>query len=90
MVANTFLIENRRNIGPETAKWLREFNIHTFDQLEAAGALNANSKLKAYFTHKVLLTAPRGIQTALLDWPWRNLPPETKRSLLKRLEQNAN
>ena len=90
MFAKTIQIENLRNIGPKTAKWLGEINIHTIDELEAAGALNVYRRLKAHLPHKVSLNALWGIQAALLDLPWRELPPEIKQTLLKQLEQNDN
>jgi DNA transformation protein len=90
VAAKTIQIENLCNIGPKTAKWLRDIDMQTIDQLEAAGALNAYRRIKAQLPHKVSLNALWGLQAAILDLPWRELPPEIKRTLLKQFEQSDN
>ena len=86
----TIQIEELRNIGPKTAKWLRNINISTLDELEEAGALNTFRRLKARFPRKVTLNALWGLQAALLDLPWQEIPAEIKQTLLRQLEQNEH
>lgn len=70
-----------RNLGPKTSEWLHEVGIHTLDDLEVVGAVEAYKRLKTAFPHKVSLNALYGLQGAILHIHWNALPPDMKAEL---------
>jgi len=75
-----------KNIGPKTMAWLSEIDIHSLEDLEAVGAVEAYKRLKALYPHKVSLNALWGLQGALLNLHWNMLPPEMKAELRAQVE----
>ena len=56
-------------------------------QLEEAGAVGAYRSLKDAFPKWTSLNALWGIQAALMEIDWRQLPEEIKQQLLNELER---
>jgi len=75
-----------KNIGPKTSAWLHEIGIHTFEEIEALGAVEVYKRLKAAFPHKVSLNALYGLQAAILNIHWNALPPDVKEDLKAQVQ----
>mgnify|MGYP001292912193 CR=1 FL=1 len=78
-------IKKLPNIGPKSAQWLEAVGIKTLEDLEELGAVEAYRRVKARFPGRVSLNMLWGLQGALLDLPWNELPPEMKEKLRKEL-----
>lgn len=76
-----------RNIGPKTGDWLRAVGINTRGDLEDLGAVEAYRRLKTAFPKQVSLNALYGLQAAILDMHWNDLPPDMKADLRAQLEK---
>ena len=70
-----------RNLGPASAGWLAAAGIHTRDDLEALGAVEAYRRVKADVPDRVTLHMLYALQGALLDIPWNALPREMRARL---------
>lgn len=70
-----------KNVGPKTIGWLHEIGIYTVEDLRVIGAVEAYKRLKAAFPHKVTLNALYGLEGALSDRRWDEIPPEVKAQL---------
>lgn len=75
------LLSELRNIGPQSAEWLREVGILTLDDLEELGAVEAYQRVKHRFPRGVSLNMLYGLQAALLNIHWTELPPDMKADL---------
>jgi DNA transformation protein len=78
-----------RNIGPKTISWLHEIGVHTQADLEDLGAVEVYKRLKAAFPHKVSLNALYGLQGAILNIHWNDLPPDMKAELKAQVQENS-
>ncbi len=78
-------IHKLENIGPKSAQWLEAVGIKTLDDLEELGAVEAYKRVKAAFPGRVSLNMLWGLQGALLDLPWNELPPEMKEKLRREV-----
>jgi hypothetical protein len=50
------------------------------------GVVETYKRVKAAYPEKVTLNMPWGLQAALLDLPWNELPPDIKEALRRELE----
>jgi DNA transformation protein len=57
------------------------------DHVAALGVVEAYKRVKAAYPEKVSLNLLYGLQAALLDLPWNELPPDIKEEL-KRQAKN--
>lgn len=78
-------IHKLENIGPKSAQWLEAVGIKTLEDLEDLGAAEAYKRVKAAFPGRVSLNLLWGLQGALLDLPWNELPPEMKEKLKREV-----
>jgi DNA transformation protein len=78
-------IKRLPNIGPKSVQWLESVGICTEEDLEELGAVEAYRRVKARYPGRVSLNLLWGLQGALLDLPWNELPPEMKEKLKKEL-----
>jgi len=78
-------VENLRNLGPTSADWLREINVHTRADLERIGPVLAYRLVKQRqpSTSLNLLWAMAG---ALRDRVWQELSDEEKATLRREVE----
>lgn len=76
-----------RGLGPKTSEHLEAIGINTVEQLEELGAVAAYRTLKDAFPDWTSLNALWGMQAALMEIDWRQLPQELKEQLLKELER---
>lgn len=74
-----------RNIGPKSAAWLRQVGLRTYDDIAAAGAVDAFLRVKrAGFRPSLnLLYALEG---ALADCHWQEIPDARRQVLIADLE----
>lgn len=74
-----------RNVGPKSAAWLRQVGLHTREDLEAAGPVEAYMRVRrAGFRPSLnLLYALEG---ALLDCHWQEVPDERRKELVEAAE----
>lgn len=74
-------LEHVLNIGPVIADWLREIGIHTLDELEATGSIQAWSLIKERHPGAVSLVGLYALEGAILGVRWNQLPPDIKAQL---------
>lgn len=75
-----------KNIGPKSSEWLASVGVHTLDDVAAIGVIEAYKRVKAAYPDKVSLNLLYGLQAALLDLPWNELPPDIKAELKRQVE----
>lgn len=70
-----------KNIGPASARQLREVDIPDAAALRKLGALAAYRRLKHAFPRQVTLVMLYALEGALRDCHWNRLPPGVKERL---------
>ena len=75
-----------RNMGPKSSEWLASVGVHTFDDVVKLGVVETYKRVKAAYPEKVSLNLLYGLQAALLDLPWTELPPDIKEELKRQVE----
>ncbi len=75
-----------KNLGMASVNILRAIGVHTFDDLQEMGAIEAYRRIKARDIHvsKVMLYA---LQGALMDVHWNDLDGNMKESLVSQAEE---
>jgi len=74
-----------RNIGPRSAEWLESVGIQTVEDLEEVGVVEAYLRTKDAFPDQVSLNLLYGLQAAMLDMDWRQIPESMKRDLREQV-----
>jgi hypothetical protein len=74
-----------KNMGPKSREWLASVGIHTLDDVARLGVVETYRRVKAAYPDKVSLNMLYGLQAALLDLPWNELPPDIKAELKKQV-----
>lgn len=72
-----------KNIGPKSREWLASIGVHSLDDVAKLGVVETYKRVKAVYPEKVTLNMLWGLQAALLDIPWKELPPDIKDQLRK-------
>jgi DNA transformation protein len=75
-----------KNMGPKSSEWLASVGIYTLDDVAALGVVETYKRVKAVYPDKVTLNMLYGLQAALLDLPWNELPTDIKAELKKQVE----
>jgi DNA transformation protein and related proteins len=75
-----------KNMGPKSTEWLSSVGIHSLDDVAAIGVVESYLRVKAAYPDKVSLNLLYGLQAALLDLPWNELPPDIKAELKRQVE----
>jgi len=70
-----------KNIGPKSREWLASIGVHTLDDVARLGVVETYKRVKAAYPEKVTLNMLWGLQAALLDISWNELPPDIKDQL---------
>jgi hypothetical protein len=78
-----------KNIGPKSTQWLASVGIHTLDDVANIGVVESYLRVKAAYPGKVSLNLLYGLQAALLDLPWNELPPDIKAELKSQVDNFA-
>lgn len=76
-----------KDIGPKSSEWLASVGIHSLDDVAQLGVVEAYKRVKAAYPEKVTLNMLWGLQAALLDLPWNELPQDIKEELMKQVEE---
>ena len=76
-----------KRMGPKSSQWLASVGIHTLDEVAQLGVVETYKLVKAAYPDKVSLNLLWGLQAALLDLPWNELPPDIKEELRKQVEE---
>lgn len=76
-----------KNLGPKTRGWLREVGVESRDDLVALGVVEVYRRLKERFPDRVSLNALWGLQGAVLNLHWNQLPPEMKAELRAEVQK---
>jgi hypothetical protein len=77
-----------KNIGPKSREWLASVGVYTLDDVAELGVVETYKRVKAAYPEKVLLNLLWGLQAALLDLPWNELPPDIKSELRKQVGES--
>ena len=75
-----------KNMGPKSREWLASVGIHSLDDVANIGVVESYLRVKAAYPDKVSLNLLYGLQAALLDLPWNELPPDIKAELKRQVE----
>ena len=75
-----------RNLGPKSRAWLAAVGVHSLDDVARLGVVETYRLVKAAYPEKVTLNMLWGLQAALLDIHWNELPPDIKDQLRKEVE----
>ena len=75
-----------KNIGPKSSGWLASIGLYTLDDVAELGAVATYRRVKVTYPEKVSLNLLYGLQTALLDLPWNELPLDIKTELKSQVE----
>lgn len=78
-----------KNIGPKSSEWLASVGIHTLDDVAKIGVVETYKRVKAAYPEKVTLNMLWGLQAALLDIPWNELPSDIKEELKRQAGESA-
>jgi len=74
-----------KNMGPKSKEWLASVGIHTLDDVAELGVVESYRRVKAAYPEKVSLNLLYGLQAALLDLPWNELPLDIKNELKRQV-----
>jgi len=74
-----------KNLGPKSREWLASVGVYTLDDVVKLGVVETYKRVKAAYPEKVSLNLLWGLQAALLDLPWNELPPDIKAELRKEV-----
>ena len=77
-----------RNIGPKSRAWLASVGVYTLADVAKLCVVETYKRVKAAYPEKVSLNLLWGLQAALLDLPWNELPPDIKSELRKQVGES--
>lgn len=80
-------ISSLRNLGGKTERWLNDLGIFTRSDLERVGSVEAYRILRER-GYPVSMNLVWGIEGALADIDWRNLPEGLKAGLRRQIERS--
>ncbi len=75
-----------KNMGPKSSEWLASVGVYTLDDVARLGVVETYWRVKTASPDKVSLNLLYGLQAALLDLPWNELPPDIKAELKKQAD----
>lgn len=76
-----------KNLGPKSSEWLASVGVHNLDDVARLGVVETYKRVKAAYPEKVTLNMLWGLQAALLDIPWNELPDDIKEDLRRQVEE---
>jgi len=77
-----------KNLGPKSSEWLASIGVHSLDDVARLGVVETYKRVKAAYPEKVTLNMLWGLQAALLDIPWNELPSDIKDQLRKEVQES--
>ncbi len=78
-----------KNMGPKSREWLALVGVHSLDDVAKLGVVETYRRVKTAYPEKVSLNLLYGLQAALLDLSWSELPPDIKEELKKQVEDSS-
>ena len=76
-----------KNMGPKSSEWLASIGVHSLEDAAKLGVVETYKRVKAAYPEKVSLNLLYGLQAALLDISWNELPPDIKEQLKHQVEE---
>ena len=76
-----------KNMGPKSSEWLASIGVHSLEDVAKLGVVETYKRVKAAYPEKVSLNLLYGLQAALLDISWNELPPDIKEELRRQAEE---
>ena len=76
-----------KNMGPKSSEWLAIIGVHSLEDVAKLGVVETYKRVKAAYPEKVSLNLLYGLQAALLDISWKELPPDIKDELKRQVEE---
>ena len=70
-----------KKLGPKSQEWLASIGVHSLEDVARLGVVETYRRVKAAYPEKVTLNMLWGLQAALLDIPWNELPDDIKDQL---------
>ncbi|MFE5322354.1 TfoX/Sxy family protein [Paenibacillus sp. NPDC056579] len=80
---------NLKNIGPKSEFMLKEIGIHSYDDLNAMGSVQAYIAMQEHYPGRLTLNALYAMEAALWGIHWLELPVEVKETLKAELSKAA-
>ena len=77
-----------KNMGPKSREWLASVGVHSLDDVARVGVVETYQRVKAAYPEKVSLNLLYGLQAALLDLPWNELPLDIKQELKRQVDES--
>ena len=77
-----------KNLGPKSSEWLASVGVHSLEDVARLGVVETYKRVKAAYPEKVTLNMLWGLQAALLDIPWNELPSDIKDQLRKEAQES--
>lgn len=77
-----------KDLGPKSSEWLASVGVHTLDDVARLGVVETYKRVKAAYPEKVTRNMLWGLQAALLDIPWNELPKDIKDELRRQVEES--
>jgi DNA transformation protein len=74
-----------KNMGPKSSEWLASVGIHSLEDVAELGVVETYRRVKTAYPEKVSLNMLYGLQAALLDLPWTELPLDIKNELKRQV-----
>jgi hypothetical protein len=74
-----------RNLGPKSSEWLSAVGVHSLEDVERLGVVETYLRVKAAFPDRVSLNMLWGLQGAVMEIPWNQIPEDIKLDLLKQI-----
>ncbi|KAA0279725.1 MAG: competence protein TfoX [Chloroflexi bacterium] len=75
-----------KNIGPKSSEWLASIGIHSLEDVARLGVVETYKMVKAAYPERVSLNMLYGLQAALLDIPYQELPQDIRDQLRREVE----
>ncbi|MBE7434492.1 MAG: TfoX/Sxy family DNA transformation protein [Anaerolineales bacterium] len=75
-----------KNIGPKSSEWLASIGIQSLEDVARLGVVETYKMVKAAYPERVSLNMLYGLQAALLDIPFQELPQDIRDQLRREVE----
>lgn len=76
-----------KNLGPKSTEWLASIGIYTLEDVATIGVVETYKRVKAAYPEKVSLNMLYGLQAAVMNINWKDLPLDIKEDLKRQVEE---
>lgn len=77
-----------KNLGPKSSEWLASIGVFTIDDVVKIGVVETYKQVKAAYPEKVSLNMLYGLQAAVMNINWKDLPVDIKEDLKIQVEES--